>query len=305
VSAFLTDIGTKLADRWLNALLPGLLWAALLAAAIDLGQDHPFDAARLSAGLDHLATRPAAHTPGTILLAAAAILLACAGVGLLAAATGNAIQYLWVLPGDLPPAAWLRRRRQKRWDTATSRLKTAILHAAAPARENVSPSRAAARVRARQRRRARLGPARPHRPTRIADRFEGTTARTSAVNGLDDLSLAWPRLFAVLPDTLRADITAARDAYSATARLAAWSLLYTALAFAWWPAALLGPAIAVSAVSRARTAAAELADLIETAADLHLADLASRLGIPAISTPVETGHAITTRLRATAPMAES
>jgi hypothetical protein len=150
-----------------------------------------------------------------------------------------------------------------------------------------------------------LGPARPHRPTRIADCFERTAARTSVVNGLDDLSRAWPRLFAVLPDTLRADIIAARDAYSATARLTAWSLLYTALAFAWWPAALLGPAIAVTAVSRARTASAELADLIETAADLHLADLATGLGVSVLSTPAQTGRAITTRLRAPSPTVQT
>lgn len=301
MSAFLAELGTKLADRWLQALLlPGLLYTALLTAALELGQHHPFDTTRIAGALNRLATRPAAHAPGTVLLTAAAILLASAGAGLLADAFGRVVQHLWALSGDQPPAAWLLRWRRQRWDATTARLKTAILHAADPARHELDPGRAAVRVRALQRRRARLGPHRPTHPTRIADRFERTTARAAAVNGLSDLALTWPRLAAVLPDPLRTDLATARDQYSAAARLAAWSVLTTAVAFAWWPAALLGPALAATTVPRARTAAATLATLIETAADLHLNTLANQLGLPIASSP-HTGHAITAYLHPTSP----
>ncbi|KAK1179711.1 hypothetical protein B7755_017110 [Streptomyces sp. NBS 14/10] len=303
MSSFLAGIGTKLAERWVNALLlPGLLWTALLAAALHLGQTHPFAADRLSTWLNQLATRPAAHAPGTVVLAASASLLAASGVGLLASALGGLVERLWALPADQPPATWLLRLRRRRWDEATRQLKTAIRQAAQPTRHDVAPERAAAQVRVCQRRRARLGPARPVCATRVGDRFGHTATRTAEVNGLDDLALVWPRLWTVLPAELRTDITAARTAYAATARLAAWGLLYTALGAAWWPAAVIGPATLATSVFRARAAANVLADLVETAADLHLHDLAERLAIPATPQTVDAGHAITERLRPRAPL---
>ncbi|MER5601096.1 hypothetical protein [Streptomyces sp. NPDC002265] len=302
MSSFLAGIGTKLADRWVNALLlPGLLWTALLAAALHLGQSYPFAAGRLSAWLNQLATRPAAHAPGTVVLAASASLLAASGVGLLAGALGGLVERLWALPADTPPATWLLRLRRRRWDEATRQLKTAIRQAAQPTRHDVPPERAAARVRVCQRRRARLGPARPIGATQVGDRLGRAATRTAEVNGLADLALVWPRLWTVLPTELRTDITAARTAYAATARLAAWGLLYTAVGAVWWPAAVIGPTTLATSVLRARAAANVLADLVEAAVDLHLNDLAERLGIPATPHTVDVGHAITERLRPGAP----
>ena len=308
MSAFLAELGTKLADRWLQALvLPGLLWVGVLAAALDLGQGHTFDLARLSTGLDQLAARPAMHAPGTVIVAAAAILLASAGIGLTAGAGGTLIQRLWALPADLPPASWLLSRRQHRWDQFAEALKAVIRDAAqlptGPGPHGLraqSPEvlRAQTQVRSRQRRLDRLGPARPLRPTRIGDRFAHTGARIAAISGLTDLTTAWPRLWSVLPETLRTDITAARTAYTTTARLTAWGLLYIALTALWWPAALIGITVLTTAVIQARAAASVLADLIETATDLHAPTLAEHLGLPADTTPMDTGHAITERLNA-------
>ncbi|MCX5145214.1 hypothetical protein OHB36_00240 [Streptomyces sp. NBC_00320] len=298
MSTFLTQIGTKLADRWLGAvLLPGLLWIALLAAGLHLGQGRPFAAGRLAQWLDQLASRPAAHTSVTAVLAAGAVLLAAAGIGLLAGALGGLVERVWALPADLAPAAWLLRRRQGVWDEATRRLKAAILQAAQPPHPALDPARAAARVRALQRRRDRLGPARPVCPTRIGDRFARTTTRAGAVNGVDDFALVWPRLWTVLPEELRTDIATARSGYASTARLAAWGLLFTLLAAVWWPAALIGPAVLACAVPRSRAAADALAELIESATDLHLGDLAERLGITSLSTAGGAGQAVTARLR--------
>jgi len=127
-------------------------------------------------------------------------------------------------------------------------------------------------------------------PTRVGDRDR---------NGLD-LDLVWPRLWTVLPDPLRADLTTAQDAYAAAARLAAWAIFYLALTAAWWPAALISLTIVCTAAIRARSSADVLADLIETAADLHAKDLAAALALllPGVTDPAELGRSITRRLQA-------
>lgn len=113
-----------------------------------------------------------------------------------------------------------------------------------------------------------------------------------------DLEPAWPRLWALLPETLRADITGARQAYDSAARLAGWAVLYAALAVLWWPGALVAAAVLATAVGRARVAASLLATLVETAVDLHLTDLAERLGVRGgEDTPAgELGRAVARRL---------
>ncbi len=55
------------------------------------------------------------------------------------------------------------------------------------------------------------------------------------------------------------------------------------------------------ATVRARSAAGVLADLIETAADMHTRDLGDRLAIPTAPTTIEMGRAITAWLRAAPP----
>jgi len=293
VSGFLAELGTKIADRWVNLLvLPGLLWTAALAVGLRLGQEHPFDVARSRMWLDQIAAQRTSHDTATVLLAAAAILLASAAAGLAASALGGLLQRLWTLPGDLPPAAWLLRFRQRHWKRATTQLKTAIARAAHPDHNHHEPAQAARRVRRAQRRRARLGPAWPPRPTRVGDRFHAAATRIREHNGLD-LNLVWPRLWTVLPDTLRGDLTAAQDAYAAAARLAAWGVLYLGLA------ALVGITVLLTAVVRVRGSADVLADLVETAVDLYTKDLAATLDLPAASEVAGLGQAVSERLRAT------
>jgi hypothetical protein len=228
--------------------------------------------------------------------------LGCARLlsGTCASAFGVLLQRLWVMPGDLPPAAWLRRRRQRQWQQATADVKTAFARAAHPGVHHADPAEAARRVRRTQRRRARIGPAQPVRPTRIGDRFHATAMRIRDHNGLD-LDLVWPRLWTVLPDTLRADLSTAQDAYAAAARLAGWSILYLALAVTWWSAALISLIIACTVAICARASADVLADLFEAAADLHAKDLAAAvdLSLSGVTDPAELGRSITRRLQVT------
>ncbi|MER5345023.1 hypothetical protein ABZW44_26035 [Streptomyces mirabilis] len=301
MNAFLTGIGTRLADRWINALLlPGLLWSALLAAGLYLGQDRSFAVAGLSGWLDQLASRPAAQSIGAVVLAASAILLASAGVGLLAGAFGALVERLWALPGDRPPASWLRSWRRRRWALARERLRTAIRDAATDSGADNALAHATA-VRVQQRRCNRLGLARPDHATRIGDRLADAATHARTVDGLDDLALAWPRLWSVMSSEVRADLAAARDAYAAAARLAAWALLYLTLAVVWWPAALVGTAALIASALRGNAAANVLASLIEAACDLYLRDLADRLGVPSDEPALDIGHAISQRLRTPRP----
>jgi hypothetical protein len=307
VSGFLGELGKSLADRWLQALvLPGLLWTALCVAAADLGQRHPFDFARLSTDLDRLAARPAVHAPGTVLLAGAAILLVSAAVGMAAGAGGKLIQALWALPGNQPPASWLLSWRLRRWNRAAAKLKAALRQAASlptgtdPRGAAVRTSDVAlaqARVRRRQRRLDHLGRMRAVRPTRVGDRFAHTSAHIAEVDGLVSVEAVWSRLWSVLPDKLRTDITAARTSYTAASCLAAWAVLYSAVTIIWWPAVAIGVGVSIAATIQARATAGILADLVEAAADLHTTDLAKLLNLSIAGLSLtEIGLAVTNRL---------
>ena len=301
MTAFLAELGTKVADRWLGLLvLPGLLWTAALAAGVELGQDRALDVLRLRALLGRVADDPASHSGATVLLAAAAVLLVSAAAGLAASALGGLFQRLWTLPGEFGPAAWLLSWRQLRWDRATVLLRTAIAGAAQPGAHRLEPGEASRLARRAQRRRARLGPVRPGRPTRVGDRYLATAQRVRDHNRLD-LELAWPRLWAVLPEAFRSDLTTAQDAYAGTARLAGWGVLYLVLAAVWWPAALVGATVLLASAVRTRGCADALAGRVEAAVDLYTGELATRLGLPAVPGTAELGRAVNNRLGVPAP----
>ncbi|MEE1782955.1 hypothetical protein PUR71_08505 [Streptomyces sp. SP17BM10] len=297
MTGFLAKLGTSLADRWLSLLvLPGMLWAAAAAAASRVGQADAFDPQPLVDWLRSIAAQPAEHRTTWLAVAGAVGVLVSAGAGLAAGGLGSALEHLWAAPGTRPPLAWIVRARQRRWNAVRASARFWIAEADNPSRTGTALTRARAQARRAQRRRLAGPPRPPQRPTSIAERFDVSAARSRALYGLD-LILAWPRLWSVLPDGLRADVTAARDAYASAARLAGWGLLYAALGLLWWPAVLPGAVVVAAATTRARTSAGVLADLIDTATDLHLVDLAGGLGVPtATLSAFETGHAIAERL---------
>ncbi|WP_327359970.1 hypothetical protein [Streptomyces sp. NBC_01296] len=297
MTGFLAKLGTSLAERWLALLvLPGVLWAAAAAAAYRVGQADPFDPRPLVDWLGDIAAQPTAHRTTWLAVAAVVSVLASAGAGLAAGGLGTVLENLWAAPGTRPPLAWIVHARQRRWTAVRESARRRIAEANDPSRTGAALARAQAAARRAQRRRLAGQSQLPQRPTRTAERFHASASRAGTLYGLD-LNMAWPRLWSVLPDALRADVTAARDSYASAARLAGWGLMYAVLAIVWWPAVLLGSIMVVVAAARARTAANVLADLIDTASDLHLVDLAGRLGIPAATlSALEIGRAITQRL---------
>jgi hypothetical protein len=135
------------------------------------------------------------------------------------------------------------------------------------------------------------------RPTWIGDRLRAADERIHHTYRLD-VSAAWPRLWLLIPETARTELTAAHDSYTAAARLAGWGLLYLAVGAWWWPALVIAAATEITAWIRARAATTVLADLVETTVDLYGAELARQLGItcPSLLTP-DIAHAITIAVR--------
>ncbi|MET9803386.1 hypothetical protein [Streptomyces sp. NPDC006368] len=289
MNAFLSELGKKLAERWVSLLVvPGTLFIALAAAGSTLGHRHALDGRML----DHAVEELTAHydrRPVSAVLLFVAILVAAATAGLLARALGTAVERAWLISGPEWLTGRLTRRRQDRWASA-----------AADVEEAAAADRAAFLTRMRQDRRASaaadveeaaaadraalsdarnaIALTRPARPTWIGDRLRGVGARVHAQYGLD-FTFTWPRLWTLLPEVCRNDLIAAREAMVSAATTSGWGLLYLCLGFMWWPGALAGTGLMLLGWRRGREAAANLADLTEAAVDLYAADLALLLGV--------------------------
>lgn len=143
----------------------------------------------------------------------------------------------------------------------------------------------------------------PDHPTWIGDRWRAGEIRVRRAYGLD-LTAVWPRLWTVLPEQLRTDITTAQLACTSAATLTGWACLYGVLVVLWWPALLIGMTLLGTALVRARMATATLCELVETAADLYTPQLAEQLGITVfgrITTII--GDGISVQLRKDPPIA--
>jgi hypothetical protein len=284
MTGFLGEIGQKLADRWAALLaVPGLLYLAAVTVAAVLGQTHALSYPDLSRKIAAWAASPALKSVGGTVLIVAAILAGSVIAGLAAAAGGRFTEILWTLPGKHAPARWLTDWRRDRSQKAK-----AIAD---------DPERTPAQVRKAIARADRICLIEADRPTWIGDRLRACRVRIKRAYGLD-LNAAWPRLWLIVPDTVRTELGTARDAFSAAARLAAWAILYLVLAIWWWPAAIIALVAGATAIVRAHLATDNLADLIESAIDLHVRDLAAQLDqdLTGAMTPA-IGRLLTTQMR--------
>lgn len=290
MTSFLAEIGKKIAERWVVALvLPGLVFIGTAAAARLLGHGHALDLARLHKQITAQATEPIAHSPGMILVLVGALFLAAAAAGFGATALGGVIQLGWFMPGRRPPARWVRTWREKRWRTAQGKVTQAIASAGI-----TTP---AGDLGEAVRQRDRICRVRPRHPSWIGDRLHAADLRVHQAYDLD-LASAWPRLWLIMPDTARSDIGIAHQAGIDAARLGGWAMLYLVVAAWWWPALPIAAAIAITAQVRARSAAVTLADLTEATVDVYGAKLATELGISHSGHLTrQAGSEITTRLR--------
>jgi hypothetical protein len=87
------------------------------------------------------------------------------------------------------------------------------------------------------------------------------------------------RLWLLLPDPARAEITAAHGAFVTAVAVASWAWPYLLLAVVWWPAVVIAAAVGVIGWVRGRSAMNDLATLSEAVLDLHGRALAAALGL--------------------------
>ncbi|MFD5315897.1 hypothetical protein [Streptomyces sp. NPDC127098] len=283
MEALLSELGSKLAERWVSLLvLPGVLYLVVVAVAGELGHGHPFDVPRLSERISEVAAHPATETAGGQVVVLGAVLAAAASVGIVARALGSVVERGWLAaewrswPRPLRALAARRvRSRRRRWTAAHDawrRLRAEAARARALGRRLPAGERHAAR-----RDMERVAPEFPDRPTWSGDRVHAAAVRVARDQRLD-LATVWPHLWLVLPEESRVQLTTARQDLGRATALAAWALLYLPVAAWWWPALFAAAGLAVTARWRTRAAAGDYAALLEAAVRLHTLDLAQRLG---------------------------
>jgi hypothetical protein len=295
VSAVLAELGRQLAGRWAALLLlPGALYVSALTAAVVLGQRHALDPRPLTDWLDSVAGAPASGRAGTVLIAAAGFTAASAAAGLAASAAARLVERVWWASGRERLLRPFAERRAERWRRAQEKVAAArsAFFAVGGAEGPAADALRAAIVR-----RDAICPVPASRPTWIGDRLYAVDTRVHTAYHLD-LTAVWPRLWLLVPDQVRSELTEARAGCGAAATLTGWGLLCLPLSAAWWPAAVLGAGLLATARHRARLAVGAQADLVEAAVDLYGRDLARQLGIDCAERLTrQAGGAVTSLLR--------
>jgi hypothetical protein len=229
----------------------------------------------LRRGADELVTAMSGRPAGMQAVFLVLVLLGAAGVGLAVQALAGVTRLLWLGHWPGPLLRWRVAVRRRRWHDLVERRRR--LNTEHPdRREDID--RLAARAN-------RIALAEPGRPTWMGDRVHAVERVALARFGLD-LTFGWPRLWLVLPETVRAEITAAEAGFAAAIATGTWSMPYLALAVVWWPAAVVGVLFGLTGWHRARAAIGELGALSEAAVDLYGGTLAQALGV---REPDETG----------------
>lgn len=273
---FFEELAKKLAERWVSLLvLPGALFVLLAVLGARLGHRHALDRARLERAAAELAAAVGKQPAGTQVVWLVGFLVAATAAGLVAQAAAGATRRVWL--GRWPVAAlsrWRVRRRRARWHRRLAhRRELEQAHPAgarAPERQR-EVDLAAERVN-------RIALAEPGRPTWMGDRVHGVELVALNRYGLD-LAFGWPRLWLVLPDTARAELTAAQAAFAGAVAVGTWAWPYLVLGALWWPAAVIGVGVGITGWARARAATDDLAALSEAVVDLHGRTLALSLGV--------------------------
>ncbi|GGK88744.1 hypothetical protein GCM10012284_23490 [Mangrovihabitans endophyticus] len=275
-------------------VVPGVVYLVAVFVAARLGHRRWFDLGSLRADVTH----PVWRDPGTAVLLLALILAGAAAVGVLVQGLGALFVRVWLMPA-VGPAVPLAARRARAWDRADAEFRSALV---AAGRAQLAASADAADLRrtasALAARRDRTALARPQRPFWMGDRIAATDTRVHE-KYLLDLASAWPRLWLVVPEPVRAEFGHARSALTRQSCLAGWALAYATLGVRWWPALVIGAVCGVTAWTRARAAVGVLADLVESAVDVHGRTLAASLGVSCEGVLTkETGAQITAITRA-------
>lgn len=266
---FFEELAKRLAERWLALLvLPGALFLVVAVVGEWQGQGTALDWARFRRGVHEVTLALPRLSVGMQVVLLVITLLGAAGAGLAVQALAGVTRLVWLGRWPRRLLRWRVRTRRQRWlDLVERRRFLSVEHPDRDEDVDLLAERA-----------NRIALAEPGRPTWMGDRVHAVERVALARFGLD-LTFGWPRLWLVLPDTVRAEITAAEAGFASAVATGTWSLPYLALAIAWWPAAVVGVAFGVTGWSRARAAIGDLGALSEAAVDLHGRTLALALGV--------------------------
>lgn len=123
-------------------------------------------------------------------------------------------------------------------------------------------------------------------PTRLGNVLRAAEQRPQSKYGLDGI-ICWPRLWLLLPDSVRNELTEARANLNAAVRLWLWGVLF--LLWSMWTvlAVPVGLLIALVAYRWALRAAEIYGQLFEAAFDLHRTILFESLRWPLPATPAD------------------
>ena len=275
---FFRTLATKLAEQWVTLLvLPAALFVLATWAGAHLAQAHALDWSLLQRDLAATVARLTRQSGATQAVLVITVLLVSAGVGLAVQALAGVTRIVWL--GQWPRpferlGRWRVKHRVERWRQRIEQRRALELAHPSSSRTDDQQRQidvAAAHVN-------RFSWAEPGRPTWMGDRGHSVERIVLDRYGLD-LPFAWPRLWLVLPETPRAEITAANAAFAAAVATGTWALPYLLLGTVWWPAAVAGVALGVTGWARGRSAITELAALTEATLDLHGRTLAVAIGV--------------------------
>jgi hypothetical protein len=105
-------------------------------------------------------------------------------------------------------------------------------------------------------------------PTALGNILRAAESRPTDKHGLDAVK-CWSRLWLVLPETARTELTAARAALDQSVGVLVWALLFVVWSiWAWW-AAPVGIAVAIVSHRMVLSSAAVYAELLESCYDVH------------------------------------
>jgi hypothetical protein len=288
LTPFWDAIGGKLADRWMSAASPALVfWAGGVATWV-VGHG---GLQSLSPAIVWLTGQsPAAQA---LVLAAGLLVLAASVVVVQRAIepVARLLEGYW--PGWLGFARrWLTSRRaavaerlEREWQDLAPKVDRGDA-SAEERRRYIDLDRRQRRVPLDERR----------MPTRFGDILSAAEGLPFDKYGLDTLK-CWPRLWLVLPDAVRQDLTSARSNLDTAVATCVWGFLFIGFAV-WTPwAALVGLGVSVLGYHFWACSRAEVfGDLVESAFDTHRADLYRALRWPLPTDPGrerETGIALT------------
>jgi hypothetical protein len=293
LTGLVTDVGRKLAERWSAAVvLPGLVFTAVAATALTLRQRHWSDAESLRHRLSAL-TGDGSGSTRTAVLLLGVLAASCAAALLADALTGpyeRALQGSW--PGPLGRGARrLTARRRARWQEREDACRAARERAAVGGGAELAVELGGLEAR---RNLVSLTP--PECPTWIGDRLRAPAVRIRLEYRVE-LGDAWPRLWLLLPDSTRQPLTEARQRLDEAMRVGGWAVLYLLLGTVWWPSALVGAGAALVGWRRGRERAEVYAELVESAVDVHLAELFERFDEEARPVRPSLGPSLTERFR--------